>query len=139
MTKPRRSHGRTLEQWLAANGAEVLPVCAYEQARFRAQDGLCIIYERNRKGRITCVPALAREAMDAWEAGKPLDLSNSAPLGEAPVEDWHAMGIALTAVAARVKAGEEIDIDEEAEKLGILPPRLVRALRAHGAIIPEFA
>lgn len=55
------------------------------------------------------------------------------------VEDFHKIGIAITAVAARFKAGEHIDVDKEAENLGILSLRLVRALRAHGAVIPEIA
>ena len=54
------------------------------------------------------------------------------------VEDWHAMGVVLTAVAVRVKAGESINLDDEAECLGIPPQRLVRALRAHGAVISEL-
>ncbi len=55
------------------------------------------------------------------------------------VEDWHAVGIALAAIAARVKAGEDINVDAEAATLRIPPARLLRALRAHGAIILEFA
>ena len=66
------------------------------------------------------------------------DLPNRRP-DEPGVEDWHAVGIALTTIAARVKAGEDIDPREEAEKIGISSRRLVRALRAHGAVIPEFA
>lgn len=127
-------NGRTFADWLIANGAELLPPCQHEQARFRADGILCIVYERNRKGRVSCVPDLARDAFVAWQAAEPLDLSNP---HDGPVEDWHAMGVALCAIATRAKAGETIGFNAEAKVLGIPIARLQRSMRAHGVYISE--
>lgn len=119
----------TFRDWLIANGAEILFPCASEFMRFRAHGILCVVSE-GRKGR-TPHPDLARDACAAFLAGRALDLRNEA---RTPVEDWHATGIALCGVAARAKAGEDLDIDAEAQALRIPPERLMRSMRAHGAV-----
>ena len=128
MAKRRQN---SFPRWLEANGAEVLPLCPHEYARFRAHGILCIVYNVNRKGRQAFVPELAREAWMAFGAGQTLDLSN--PADDDLVEDWHAMGIALCAVADRAKAGEAIDVQAEAVALHISPSRLQRSMHAFGA------
>lgn len=125
-TKKERHY---LANWLRKMGAEVLPVCDWEFARFIAGDELCIIHE-NRRKRLTA-HGLAWEALQAWRDKDVIDLSNTPQEPDTPVEDWHAVGRAGCAVAERVKAGEAIDIDREAATIGIEPERLQRILAAH--------
>ena len=131
MTSSSRSD---FERWLRNNGAEPLGAKLHEFMRFRAHGVLCIVYEKNRRGRQSCEPALAREAFDAWCGRKAMDLTNPETEG---VEDWHAVGRALIALGERAKAGAVLDIPHEAAALGIPPERLVRSLKAQRAPVPE--
>lgn len=129
---------RDFELWLRNNGAEPLGAKQNEFMRFRAQGVLCIVYEKNRRGRQSCEPALAREAFDAWCGRKAMDLTNP-PEADLDREARKAVARGLCAAAARAIGGEALDIDKEAAALGILPERLICSLKAQRAPVPENA
>ena len=137
MTRPGRL--RFLD-WVTANGGEALERRGrYEWARFRARSVLCIIY-MDRNGQISSTaPALAGEVYRLWldhQGRERMDLEGGQGPDLAPDEKAIARG--LFAAGDRAKAGETLDIPHEAAALGIPPARLIRSLRAQGAI-PERA
>ena len=99
---PGRNSRTRFARWIARNGGQPLaPTNAYEFARFKAGGDLCIIYEK-QSGRLSSFQGeMCREALDAWRAGKSLDLR--APEKVNPKNTWRDRGEAVACISEVLK------------------------------------